>query len=75
MGFKWPKWVEWYKKPSYVDLKKFAASFNEKAENGSSSGSRPSSIISASSASIPKKLTLERILKNKTCTSPPLILN
>jgi hypothetical protein len=68
MGFTLPKWLEWYKKPSYVDLKKFAASFNEKIEVGASQGSRPSSIDSRSTASIPKKLALERILKNKTCT-------
>ena len=56
MGFEIPPWLEWYKKPAYVDIKRFAASFNEKS-SGSRPGSRPSSPIST--GSIPKKWRIE----------------
>jgi hypothetical protein len=65
MGFEIPPWLRWYKKPDYVDIKKFAGSFQDKRD-GSPSRPRPSSPIAT--GSIPKKLALDRILKNKTCT-------
>src|SRR5436853_7800500 len=54
MGLSYPSWMEWYKKPSWVDVKEF---------------SREASSRRSSDSCIPPKLSLERILKNETCTS------
>jgi len=53
------------KKPNYVDIKEFA---DRRARSDSVASSR-ASIDSSSSRDIPAKLSLERILKNQTCTS------
>jgi hypothetical protein len=66
-----PEFMTWYKKPSYVDFNEFATALREKGEAGSNySGSpRPSTESSrpTKKTDIPKKLSLERIMKNKTC--------
>jgi hypothetical protein len=63
-----PSWLSWYKKPSYVDLRQLAASFEKKATAGSAA-STPRSSIEIQRKDVPKKLCLERILKNQTCTN------
>jgi hypothetical protein len=66
-------WMRWYKKPSYVDLKALAVSFNKSTEEGVTRGvsSRISISSSKSEVSIPKDLSLERVLNNRTCTEIP----
>lgn len=65
-----PSWLSWYKKPSYVDMNLFAASLStrmeEKLEDRSPSRNSYSSL--RSEESIPKDLTLEKVLGNRTCT-------
>lgn len=65
MQFQFPSWMQWVKKPNYVDIKEFA---DRRARSDSVASSR-ASIDSSSSRDIPAKLSLERILKNQTCTS------
>jgi hypothetical protein len=62
----YPSWARWYKKPSYVDLKQFASVLEKKAELGPSR--RNSTESRRSNTDVPSKLSLERILKNQTCT-------
>ncbi|RDW88010.1 hypothetical protein BP6252_00042 [Coleophoma cylindrospora] len=64
-----PSWMQWYKKPSYVDIKQFATSLQEKADRSATSTPRPSvELERPSTAEVPSKLNLERILKNQTCS-------
>ena len=63
-----PSWLSWYKKPSYVDLTALAASYEKKATAGSTYSSPRSSVEINNRKDVPKKLSLERILKNQTCT-------
>lgn len=60
-----PSWLRWYKKPSYVDLKAFVASLNN--ESDEEQGQPKLYRLSQSNDNIPKNLSLERILNNKTC--------
>lgn len=64
-----PSWASWYKKPSYVDLKAFAASLNKRAEDRHEGRLSPRDSLSSirSEESIPQDLSLERVLANKTC--------
>ncbi|KAL2075285.1 hypothetical protein VTL71DRAFT_228 [Oculimacula yallundae] len=66
----YPDWLRWYKKPSYVDVKQFATIISDKAGTASNPSSpRPSlETKRRSSHDIPSKLSLERILKNRTCS-------
>jgi hypothetical protein len=68
-------WMRWYKKPSYVDLKALAASFNKSVEDRLTGGvsSRTSISSSKSEVSVPKDLSLERVLNNRTCTENTLL--
>ena len=59
-----PSWLQWVKKPNYVDIKEFA---DRRARSDSISSNR-TSIDSRASRDIPSKLSLEKILKNQTCT-------
>ncbi|KAL3427943.1 hypothetical protein PVAG01_01452 [Phlyctema vagabunda] len=62
-----PSWLQWYKKPSYVDIKQFAAGIHEKAPRVTAS---PRSSLDGRrvSGDIPSNLSLEKILKNETCS-------
>lgn len=64
-------WLRWYKKPSYVDVHKFAASINEAASSKDESDARTRIPGPRCSSEIPSKLDLEKILKNRTCMDPP----
>ncbi|KIX09024.1 uncharacterized protein Z518_00102 [Rhinocladiella mackenziei CBS 650.93] len=57
-------WLNWYKKPSYRDVKIFTQSTNDIVDKGQ----RPPSISSQSDSTIPSSLTLDRVLANKTCS-------
>ncbi|KAH6665983.1 hypothetical protein B0J14DRAFT_204961 [Halenospora varia] len=68
-----PDWLVWYKKPSYVDLRQFATDLTEKAGTASNPTSpRPSTEYQRrskkSNGDIPSKLSLDRILRNRTCS-------
>lgn len=72
MAIEFPVWLQWYKKPSFVDITQYADRLGERAERverASTPASPRSSEESRrrSSADIPKKLKLERILNNRTC--------
>ncbi|KAK0630370.1 hypothetical protein B0T17DRAFT_219538 [Bombardia bombarda] len=56
---RFPSWLVWYKKPEYRDIKEYA--------NTVSSGVRSLSPEGRKTA-IPSRLTLDRILENKTCS-------
>ena len=60
-----PSWAHWYKKPSYIDIKVYGAKLNSYAERSS-----PRSSFSSTrpKTDVPKKLSLERILENRTCS-------
>lgn len=60
---KFASWLNWYKKPSYRDVKVFTKSTNDIVETGQ----RPPSISSQSDSTVPPSLTLDRVLANKTC--------
>ncbi|CZS94458.1 hypothetical protein WAI453_008062 [Rhynchosporium graminicola] len=66
----YPDWMRWYKKPSYVDVNQFATTISDKAGTVSNPSSPRNSIETKrkSSHDIPSKLSLERILKNRTCS-------
>jgi len=66
MPLHFPSWLQWYKKPAYVDLKAFA---DKKAQANSANSTPRSSVDSGSrpSRDVPSKLRLEKILKNETC--------
>ena len=66
MPLQFPSWMTWYKKPSYVDIKEYSAAL---AARRASSPARRGSIDSKRSTDIPRKLTLEKILKNEPCKS------
>lgn len=73
MPLEYPEWARWYKKPSYVDVSQFATAISNKAGTATSPNT-PSTTPRASlelkrrsSTDIPRKLRLERILKNQTC--------
>lgn len=54
-----PKFLVWYKKPEYRDIKEYSnALIREK---------RPPSPDGRGKTSVPKRLALERVLANKTC--------
>lgn len=67
-----PDWLAWYKKPTHQDFRAYATSLREKLERAEEEGlsSPRSSFISGSSSdvSVPKNLTLEKVLNHKTCT-------
>ncbi|PVH89998.1 hypothetical protein DL98DRAFT_647660 [Cadophora sp. DSE1049] len=66
----YPDWLRWYKKPSYVDVNKFATDISDSAGTVSNPNSPRSSgeTKRRSSHDIPSKLSLEKILKNRTCS-------
>ena len=64
MNVQIPSWLQWYKKPSYVDIREFSATL---ADKGASSPRR-NSVESRRSTDVPAKLSLEKILKNQPCT-------
>lgn len=55
-----PPWLVWYKKPEYRDIKEYAAAIG--------SGKRAVSPDGRGKSAIPSRLSLERVLENKTCT-------
>lgn len=61
-----PDWATWYKKPEYVDVKQYGAELNEKA-SASSPRSSSETERSRKKNDIPTRLSLENIMKNKTC--------
>ncbi|KAF8849473.1 hypothetical protein BDZ45DRAFT_680491 [Acephala macrosclerotiorum] len=74
MPFPYPEWARWYKKPSYVDVNQFATAISERAGTATSPNSPTNTprtsldLKRRSSTDIPRKLRLERILKNQTCS-------
>ncbi|KAE8447247.1 hypothetical protein EG329_010941 [Mollisiaceae sp. DMI_Dod_QoI] len=74
MPIEYPEWARWYKKPSYVDVSQFAAAINDKAGTATSPNTPTATprasleLKRRSSTDIPRKLRLERILKNQTCS-------
>ncbi|KAK2627226.1 hypothetical protein QTJ16_003192 [Diplocarpon rosae] len=67
---RYPDWLRWYRKPSYVDVNQFATTINDgSAALGNSTTCRDSTKLKRkSSTDIPSKLSLEKILKNRTCS-------
>lgn len=58
-----PPWLVWYKKPEYRDIKEYAAAIG--------TGKRAVSPDGRGKSAIPSRLSLERVLENKTCTGVP----
>lgn len=57
---KLPSWLVWYKKPEYRDIREYSKSVG--------SGHRAPSPDGRNKSAIPSRLSLERVLENKTCT-------
>lgn len=69
MPSQFPDWLVWYKQPSFVDVNQFASSFGDKSGTASNPTTpRCNGEVKRNSCDIPSKLSLERILKNRTCT-------
>ena len=54
----WPEWLQWYKKPSYRDIKEYSTAISSGKRSLSPGGDRV----------VPGKLKLQKVLDNKTCT-------
>ncbi|CAL3969320.1 unnamed protein product [Diplocarpon coronariae] len=67
---RYPDWLRWYKKPSYVDVNQFATAINKgSGALPNSTNPRSSTMLKRrSSTDIPSKLSLEKILNNRTCS-------
>lgn len=57
-----PPWLVWYKKPEYRDIKEYSTAVSTEKRALSPDGRNKSAV--------PSQLSLERVLDNKTCTSP-----
>lgn len=55
-----PSWLVWYKKPEYRDIREYSAAVG--------SGKRALSPDGRNKTAIPSRLSLQRVLDNKTCT-------
>lgn len=55
-----PSWLVWYKKPEYRDIREYSKAVG--------SGNRALSPDGRNKSAIPSRLSLERVLENKTCT-------
>lgn len=58
---KLPAWLVWYKKPEYRDIKEYSTAVG--------TGQRALSPNGRNKSAVPSRLSLERVLDNKTCTS------
>lgn len=56
-----PSWLVWYKKPEYRDIREYSKAVG--------SGNRAVSPDGRNKSAIPSRLSLERVLENKTCAS------
>lgn len=54
-----PSWLVWYKKPEYRDIREYATAVG--------TGKRSISPDGRNKSAIPSRLSLERVLENKTC--------
>lgn len=68
MSLQFPSWLSWYKKPAYVDIRQYADKKAQVSSVPSSPRSSTDSNGSRPARDIPKKLRLEKILKNETCS-------
>ncbi len=66
-----PSFLHWYKKPSYTDVQAYSKALVDKAGSASSPNSPRSSVdkdFASERRDVPKKLSLQRILDNRTCS-------
>lgn len=64
-----PSYLHWYKKPSYTDVHVYGQALVDRAGSASNEGSPRNSLDSKrSNNDVPKRISLERILQNRTCS-------